>query len=469
MGDTPRVRSTSGETERPGVHGQGSSRVQVFEHAQRGRTLSSSSSTLILFAFQGITSKHSWEEALRTVYNHPHYKLVPTLAERKALFARHIQVQREIEREERHQKGLRDREEFKKLLQETPSITSATRYSEVLDLLGENAIWLAVDSPKERSVLFDEHVAQLRRQEAEQKRERRRRCQEKYNKLLTVSLESEIKYDTPWKMALPLIQSSYDFRQDADLQSMDLADLLIGFETHIKNLERVEHRREAVVKTEERRKQRMARRDFKLLLDELEAKGALTPVTSWSEIYPTIKDRGELDAIISQQGSTPLDLFWDRLHKLQEGYINEAQRIIDALRTQLGDHWIEKTDEATIASFVDKDNNHLVEHVCKHLLKRKNKDAMSGELTSEERQRLTSKVDQWRRDRRKLIDKLKHCIKHFDPPIRIDSTFAQYAPLLAAHPDGAAIADEQIIHYYFDKYLRHLKKKASGEKSEGDD
>lgn len=417
---------------------------------------------------QGITSKHSWEEALRLIFGHPHYKLVPTLAERKTLFARYIDLQREVEREERHQRAAKARQDFLELLRNTPTITGTTRYSEALEQLEEEAAFQAVENPKERASLFDEYVAVVRREEAETGRQRRRRATEKYQKLLE-SLSAEIRVDTTWRTARDLLKAHADMASDEDLRSMEPMDLLVGFENHIKYLERKAQREAVAQRREQRRQERLARQAFKRLLAEMTEKGVLTATTSWKQLFPLLKERPELEAAISQPGSTPLDLFWDHLHLLQMEYVERAKLAVEALKTgdSLGEEgWLERTTvehvERVARQLGLSSPPHMLNALLSHLLPSTGgpTSSIAIPLSAEHRQRIGLKVDELRRDRRQQIDRLKGCIKRFQPPIQLDSSFAVFGPLIKAHPSGAEIGDDEVIMYYFDKYIRHLRKKA---------
>lgn len=376
--------------------------------------------------------------------------------ERKALFAQYVEVQREVEREEERQNALRAQEAFRELLRATPAITSATRYSEALELLGRAPAFLALDNPRDRAAIFDQHIAELHREETEQNRQRKRRMVEKYRRLLQDDLKEAIGHTTTWRVALPLIQARISELGDNDLSSMELMDLLVGFENHIKDLERVAQRSEAAAREAQRQKERRARAAFKRLLAEMETRGVLTATCDWSRLYARIKDRAEFRELLGCAGSTPLDLFWDRLHVLQEQYVAEAAPIVGEWKASGNNGWME-SEEALLKATKGVSPS-LELNLRRHLFP--SREDPQGLLSPERRAQLAPKVDEYRRTRRRQIDRLKSLIKHFDPPIQLDSSYAQVGPLIAARPEGAEVADDEIRLYYFDKYIRHLRKKA---------
>lgn len=413
-----------------------------------------------------MTSKFSWEEALREVYTHPHYKLIPSLTEKKALFVKYQEMQREVEREERHQQNIRSQEEFKELLRSTSDITPNTRYSEALEILKGRAAFEAVNNPKDRARIFDEFISEVRREEADRNRQKRRRMADKLQTLLESI--SEIRKETPWREACELIRKHATFREDEDLKEMDAMDLLTGYENYIKYLERKYQTKMSDERDEERRRERTNRQAFREMLKELEGKGTLTAATCWSEIYPVIQGRKEFQGILSQPGSTPLDLFWDYSHQLQEHYIQVVRPIIQELKEQFGDNvgWMGNLNEEIITATVTRHglDQSVATALRSHLLQKKT--LLSPE---EERAHLRAKVEAYRKEHRKLLDRLKHSIKHLQPPILIDSNYEDYKGALARDVDIAQVEDEEVRRYYFDKYIRHLRKKAGLETAPSDD
>ena len=63
-----------------------------------------------------VKSEMLWEHALRAIIDHPEYKIIPTLLERKAAFMRFQTIQAEAEREEKKLQGEANRERFKGML-----------------------------------------------------------------------------------------------------------------------------------------------------------------------------------------------------------------------------------------------------------------------------------------------------------------------------------------------------------------
>ncbi|PJF20069.1 hypothetical protein PSACC_00123 [Paramicrosporidium saccamoebae] len=356
-------------------------------------------------------------------------------------------LQREVEREERQQRSIQAQDDLRALFRATSEITSTTRYSEVLELLEGKAAFNAVANPKERASLFDEHISELRREEMDRNRQKKKRTAEKFQKLLASI--PEIRIDTLWRNAVGIFRVR--LQDDVDLSGMELMEQLAGYENYIKGLERADQQNEIDRRDEERKRERLNRKAFKTMLGELEENGTLRATSSWTEIYPLIKDRKEYIGMLSQSGSTPLDLFWDCVHRLQESYVKTTGPVIHELLA-LKEGWMDNTDLIQETATRHHLDPKLIDTLQTHINPSRKPSQPSAEET---RALLVAKLEKHRITNRTQLDRLKHAIKHMTPPIQLDSQYEQYRTLI---PDE--VQDEDIRRYYFEKFIRHLKKKA---------
>lgn len=88
------------------------------------------------------------------------------MAERKQIFARYVEQQREAEREERRERDLRARDEFTRLLREHPGIRSDMRWGEAIGLLRDEPAFKAIENPRERADLYEAFIEHLRRHDS---------------------------------------------------------------------------------------------------------------------------------------------------------------------------------------------------------------------------------------------------------------------------------------------------------------
>lgn len=119
---------------------------------------------------RGVRSGWSWEEALRAIIDHPEYKVLPTLMERKTAFQHFQRVQEEAEREERRMQSSIIRQRFKQLLGTTltsrkMNITGDTWY-QLSSILKDHPDFKAITSEREQWDLYEEFCVEKRRADA---------------------------------------------------------------------------------------------------------------------------------------------------------------------------------------------------------------------------------------------------------------------------------------------------------------
>ena len=271
-----------------------------------------------------ITSKWTWEEALRAIITHPNYKCIPTLQERKASFQRYCVVMKSVEEEEARLQSLAIKEAFKSLLASDPKITSDTKWSEIVDKYGKTDAFLSVPTSRERVQLFEEYQSELRRSELEIVWARRKAATAQISEILkemNLILDFERGKLPDW----------FDVKDKliGILPDVDPVEYLLAFEEHVQELFKEFQAIRRAEKQAELLKELEYRELFNNLLKELEESEQLNPFSTWTSTYPLLKDRPEYKNLIGiyLYGSSPIDLFYDFLDKIQQNYIKDRKII----------------------------------------------------------------------------------------------------------------------------------------------
>ena len=113
-----------------------------------------------------VSSKFSWEEALRAIITHPNYKCIPSLQERKASFARYCEAMQAVELEEKKLQLTAKKEAFQAVLLTDSRIDSRSSWHQIVDWYGESEVFKAIESSRDRLEVFEAVMAQLKEQEA---------------------------------------------------------------------------------------------------------------------------------------------------------------------------------------------------------------------------------------------------------------------------------------------------------------
>lgn len=113
---------------------------------------------------------------------------------------------------------------------------------------------------------------------------------------------------------------------------MDKEDALVVFQQHIRAAEK-HYANEKQLETKRiRRRERKVREAFMAYLQELNSKGILTSVSTWSALFPTISANGCFEDMLMQTGSTALDLFKFYVEDLKNRYYEDRRIIKEILK-----------------------------------------------------------------------------------------------------------------------------------------
>lgn len=409
----------------------------------------------------GVRSDWEWEQALRLIIDHPSYKCIPSLQERKEVFAKYKQSERVRERDERSRLAQAAREAFQRMLDEDPRIQVGVRWTDAMEFLEDRPEYAAIGSSRERAEIFDAYISHLRRTLGNE-----RKLAPSAGKFAEILQRiPEITLETTWKEGIKLFSVHPEFIESPELQRLDPMDMLIAYEKYIKSLEdkEVEELREA--RLEVRRKERLARKEMRRIIEELVESRKFTALTTWIEFRAMTGHLACFEGMITSHPSdpTPLDFYWDALDSLQRSYIPDRRIILDSLKESCGADSTKYPKD--LRKFQDRIRSHPRFPEVHDLM---NIELVFRELAIRPSPPLQKSANKLAEDDnshgvdRKLIERYKHLIKHWKgpQPILIDSTYDQFRPLLQQHQEFQDISDEAVRRLYFDKFIHHLRRKA---------
>jgi pre-mRNA-processing factor 40 len=255
----------------------------------------------------GITATWKWEDASRLLFNEPEWKIIRTFSEKRSLFNEYINDLKSKEKEEIYLKREKNKSKFRQLLSEDNTINSDSTYTEAMSRLSYDERWRSVDE-KEREDVFEDYIDLIYKKEEDEWKKSR----DVKKKLFLDKLKfKNIKSDTLWKTI------KYDFKDDPVFVSMEKIDRIQTFAEYITNLECKE-------KNEKREKEKYQgyqnREKFRELLQISVEEKTLNMETKWRDYVQKIKDKDEYLNMLGQEGSTPLELFQDKIQELKNKY-----------------------------------------------------------------------------------------------------------------------------------------------------
>lgn len=392
-----------------------------------------------------ISSTCNWEHAVKHIQGDPRFRILTKVSEKKQLFnAWKVQRQKE-ERDEKRLAIKKAKEDLEKWLQDHPKMKPGLKYMRAREIFGKEAVWQAVHED-DRQDIFREALAYVTKRDADLNRETRKRN----IKALAEILESmdQITYKTTWAQAQRLLIENPQFADDTTLQSMDKEDALIVFEEHIRQAEK-EHAE--IKEAEERRvkrQERKVREDFQKFLQELHKKGELTSMSLWSSLYPVISSDPRFDAMLTQDGSTPLDMFKFYVEELKEQYGQDRRVIKDILSDQKKVVQVDTTFEEFSKWVTSAEKGLVVDHgnmkLCYNSLVEK---AESKEREAEREEA---------RKKRRQESEFRHLLRAHQPAIEATSEWATVRAKIEKEKAFSVIDSEELRIKYFEDYKRSL-------------
>ncbi|ETN74819.1 FF domain protein, partial [Necator americanus] len=409
-----------------------------------------------------ITSTCNWEHAVKHIQSDPRFRILTKVSEKKQLFnAWKVQRQKE-ERDEKRLAIKKAKEDLEKWLQDHPKMKPGLKYMRAREIFNKEPVWQAVHED-DRQDIFREALSYVTKRDADLNRETRKRN----IKALAEILESmdQITYKTTWAQAQRLLIENPQFADDTTLQSefcegfpfnftpitligMDKEDALIVFEEHIRQAEK-EHAE--IKEAEERRikrQERKVREDFQRFLQELHKKGELTSMSLWSSLYPVISSDPRFDAMLTQDGSTPLDLFKFYVEELKEQYGQDRRVIKDILNDQKKVVQVDTTFEEFSKWVTSAEKGLLVDHgnmkLCYNSLVEK---AESKEREAEREEA---------RKKRRQESEFRHLLRAQQPVVDANTEWSAVRGKIEKEKAFLVIESEELRMKYFEEYKRSL-------------
>jgi pre-mRNA-processing factor 40 len=234
-------------------------------------------------------------------------------------------------------------------------------------------------------------------------------------------------------------------------------DVLDAFQDYIKKLERLLNDKRQLERRHVHRVERKNREKFIELLSELQSRGNISASTKWMDIHPLICEDERYINICGQEGSTPLELFWDVIEQEERKIRVVKESVLDMLAAKR----YKVDQQTTLESFSRyvRDQGKQFDNVTLGVL-----ESVYGKLINTAMKRLEE--DKYKEERRikRAQDELRSVIKHLDPPVRIDDDWEKIKLLIENTTEYKALPNEETRKYAFDKHIRRLKEKFQEEK-----
>lgn len=161
------------------------------------------------------------------------------------------------------------------------------------------------------------------------------------------SLQLDLSGPLRWRDAHQLILRTPDYQHSIQLQQIAPLDILTVFEEEVRLADRDAAEARARRASDKRREARRARDRFGELLGRLEEEGVVAAGVGWKEVYPRVAEEEAYLGLLGQAGSSPVELFWDRVDRLDQ----EAERDLIVVERALERKAYEVTETSSWEQF----------------------------------------------------------------------------------------------------------------------
>ncbi|KAF2796170.1 hypothetical protein K505DRAFT_323544 [Melanomma pulvis-pyrius CBS 109.77] len=390
-----------------------------------------------------------WIRAMRAGIRDPNWRAIPEPEKRHEAFKKYCEELRAQEKNKEQERQAKMRLDFTAMLRSHPEIVHYTRWKTALPIIEDESIFRAAKDDSERRQLFEEYIVTLKRDHAEKESEDKKFA---LAELTSVFHDLKLEPFTRWHAAEEKLQKNEQFNSEK-FEPLSRLDVLTSFQKHIKHLQREHNERVQFERRAKYRVERKNRDEFKVLLKELKANGRLKAGSKWKEIHLLIEDDPRFLAMLGQNGSTPLELFWDVLEE-EEGKFRTLRRYaLDVLEQQRFEVVTTTTFDEFLAVMRTDPRTTKIDD--------SSMSSIYGYVIAKVKKREEEERRDVEHNERHAMDDLRSVLKHLDPPVLVTDTWEATRVRVEKTDEFRALKSDALRQSVFDKYIRRLKEKES--------
>ncbi|CAD5215996.1 unnamed protein product [Bursaphelenchus okinawaensis] len=277
-----------------------------------------------------INTNQSWDQAVRYIQHDPRFDLVNKISEKKRVFNEWKAQQQKDDRDSRRLATRKAKEDLEAFLLSSGKCRPTLTYQKAKKLFRDEEVWKKVTESDRQDILKDT-MAVLKKQHDEKVKQQREKCQNMLNELLDTL--PEITYRTTWAQTQRILAANEFYLENDDLKEMDKLDALEIFIEYIRRAEK-EHLKEREYEEKMRKRESRKGRDaFYNFLVELNKQGIIKANSTWQSVYPKIRGDLRFTSMLTNTGSTPLDIFKFFVEDLKSELAKEKKKIKQILES----------------------------------------------------------------------------------------------------------------------------------------
>ncbi|PFH58254.1 hypothetical protein XA68_13971 [Ophiocordyceps unilateralis] len=397
----------------------------------------------------GVQPDWTWEQTIIELAKDPQFRAIKKPKARREAFDKYCHDVVVHEKERAQERFAKLRADFQTMFKRHPEIKHYTRWKTARPMLEGETHFRSTDDENERRQLFDEYIAELKKKHKEEQTAQRKAALDAIRDLLP---KLDINAYTRWSEGKNIISTAT--QDDSKYQALTKSDVLLKFQDHVRSLERILNEKIQHDKKMRSRRERRNRDAFKGLLAELRRDGHIKANSKWSSVFHLFAEDERYDNLLGQEGSTPMELFWDMVAEEERALRGPRNVVVDVLedkqfdlapQTPFEEFFSVMRDDRRTASIDEATLRHIFERLRERRAAKREDDR------------------QLDRHQRHALEDLRSHMKHIDPPIKLGDTWEVVRPRLSQLPEFQAVGSEEAVRYAFDKHMRRMRERADEE------
>eukprot|EP01080_Neovahlkampfia_damariscottae_P007606 gene7606-11929_t len=385
-----------------------------------------------------ITSDMDWNRAYKYISQEKRYKIIDSVNEKKALFAKYINQKKQKEKELKKSRQKKVKDDFFELLSKTHSISTNSTYKKILPMIEDDRRFLAVEREIDRLEYFDDFIIDLYKREKRTIEEMKSTQKSSFRKLLESRARAgKITTKTVWSDIYD------DFRGMPVYENLEKLDRLDVWLKFIRDFEI----REDEIKMKEKHKKKKKEQKHRSIFWNYLKKLNLTRHSKYIDIIQKIDKLEIYIDVIEQSGPLPKDIFDDYIHELQLEYKDDILFLNNLLN--------EARINLDVLSFNSYDEFYnFLRLKLKDMISKLNENNLKDFYISE----IENKSLRDDKKKKQYYQKFKKLLKNI-PEIQSNSTYFDCRHLIVNSLEFESIQTEDEKKKIFDEYVEKLKKK----------
>ncbi|GMM38703.1 Prp40 protein [Saccharomycopsis crataegensis] len=275
-----------------------------------------------------VSTSWSFQKVMETFIDNPKYWVIDDTLAKKTYFEEYL-----IEKSKRELSNLSNTKEkfqndFKELIsQHKDDVKYYTLWKTFKKKVRDEPIYEhSILSEKEKKAIFQKYVDYLRKIQEEKEEKLKTQALSEFEDYFETSLKSKITNEVEWDDILKMITTDERVKQNKNFLKLNKLDILRIYSRFQEDITKDLRSQIKTLESQNKRNDRIARENFKKLLQEMKENNLITINTTFKEIYPYIKDEESFQNLLGRSGSGPLELFWDLIE--EQNILLKAQKDI---------------------------------------------------------------------------------------------------------------------------------------------